>query len=121
MEGNFSAMATRNISKFPVSNNLFRVTVWRRGGDQQFRISDCESRIEFEEGLDGELNANPLFEFRNPQFHGDQQFRISDCESRIEFEEGLDGELSTNPLFEFRNPQFHGDQQFSDFGLRIAD
>jgi hypothetical protein len=37
-------------------------------GTSNFRISDCESRIEFEEGLDGELNANPQFEFRNPQF-----------------------------------------------------
>jgi hypothetical protein len=90
MEGNFSAMATRNISKFPVSNNLFRVTVWRRGGDQQFRIADYE--LNFEERLCG---------------GNYQQFRIADCELRIEFEEGLcGGELSTNPQFEIRNPQF---------------
>jgi hypothetical protein len=63
----FQRHGTRNISKFPVSNNLFRVTVWRRGGDQQFRIADYE--LNFEEGLcGGELSTNPQFEIRNPQF-----------------------------------------------------
>jgi len=46
-----------------------------RGGDgftaedQQLRISDCELRIEFEEGVcGGKLSPNPQFEIRNPQF-----------------------------------------------------
>jgi hypothetical protein len=51
---------------------------------KQFRISDCELRIEFEEAFsDGALSTNPLFEIRNPQFPGLSNFGLRIANRRL--------------------------------------